>query len=112
MGRLLKKYGTDMTLEREGKRRPLRAVFQSVTSRSWQSIEDTAGPLGESCRRQYLCLAPGQEDIREEDVLILGEDRYRLRRVESYRVGGKVLYLWGMCVKLGKEDLWGSRSLT
>ena len=43
------------------------------------------------------------------DVLPIGYDATAmLRRVETVRFGDHPVYLWGLCVEKGSEDLWGS----
>ena len=48
--KILRQYGTDMTICSGSHRKTVRGFFQPVNSTSWQSIENEASPLGETSR--------------------------------------------------------------
>ncbi len=107
---LMTRYGTDMVIVSEEEERAVRGFFRAVNSTSWQSIESVATPLGEVFRGQYAYLGPAGVPAREGDTLQVGDRNYLFRRVEPYRMGNEVLYLWGLCVEKGVNDTWGSQS--
>ena len=107
---LLETYGTDMVLCRGETKKTVRGFFRAVNSKSWQSIEREATPLGELSRGQYAYIGPVEVPVAEGDTVMLGEKTYLFRRVEPYWYGGGAVYLWGLCVEKGVNDTWGTRS--
>ena len=108
--KVLRQYGTDMTLVSSGQSRTVRGFFRAVNSRSWQSMENEATPLGEISRGQYAYVGPVEIPVKEGDTLLLGEKTYLFRRVEAYYYGNTAVYQWGLCVEKGVNDTWGSQS--
>lgn len=104
------RYGTDMTVTGQDGEQTVRGFFRAVNSKSWQSMESKASLLGEISRGQYAYMGPVAAKIQEGDTLRLGEKCYLLRRVEAYYYGNEPIYLWGLCVEKGVNDLWGSQS--
>lgn len=108
--RLLKKYGTDLTIKHEEQQSTLRAFFRAVNTHSWQSLESEASLLGEVTRGQYVYLGPVDGGAQEGDTLILGGKNYLLRRAEVYYFENEPVYQWGLCVEKGVNDTWGTQS--
>lgn len=104
------RYGTDMTLGTGEQAKTVRGFFRAVNSKSWQSVEAEASPLGEVSRGQYVYMGPAGTPVREGDTLGLGEKSYLFRRVEAYYYQNQPVYLWGLCVEKGVNDLWESQS--
>ena len=107
---VMDRYGTDMKLVRGETERTVRGFFRAVNSKSWQSIENEATPLGELSRGQYAYIGPVGVAVKEGDTVKLGEKTYLFRRVEPYWYGNQAVYLWGLCVEKGVNDTWGTRS--
>ena len=107
---ILHKYGTDMRLCHGGEEKTVRGFFRAVNSKSWQSIENEATPLGEFSRGQYAYIGPVDMAAVEGDTVTLGEKTYLFRRVEPYWFGREPVYIWGLCVEKGVNDTWGTRS--
>ena len=107
---VLRKYGTDMRLARGHTETTVRGFFRAVNSRSWQSIEKEATPLGEFSRGQYAYIGPVDVKVEEGDMVMLGEKTYLFRRVEPYWYGNQAVYQWGLCVEKGVNDTWGTQS--
>ena len=110
VSKIIRQYGTDMTLTGEGKNMTVRAFFRAVNSKSWQSMESQATLLGEISRGQYAYIGPAEAGVCEGDTLVLGDREYLFRRVEPYYYGNEAVYLWGLCVEKGVNDTWGSQS--
>ena len=110
VSKLLRQYGTDMLLTSNGEEKTVRGFFRAVNSKSWQSMEGEASPLGERSRGQYAYIGPLNVAIQEGDTLTLGEKTFLFRRVEPYYYGNQAVYQWGLCVEKGVNDTWGSRS--
>lgn len=108
--RVMAKYGSDMTITGGGETKTVRGFFQAVNSKSWQSMEHEATPLGELSRGQYAYMGPVGTAVKEGDTLHLGEKSYCFRRVEAYYYGNEPIYIWGLCVEKGVNDTWGSQS--
>lgn len=108
--KVLKQYGTDLQLIRNGEEKTVRGFFRAVNSRSWQTMESEATLLGEITRGQYAYIGPADGGAREGDTLSLGEKTYLFRRTELYYYGNDPIYQWGLCVEKGVNDIWGSQS--
>lgn len=108
--KVLREYGTDMTLTSAGETRTVRGFFRAVNSKSWQSMESEATLLGEITRGQYAYIGPAEVGAKEGDTLSLGGKTYLFRRVEFYYYGNQAIYQWGLCVEKGVNDTWGSQS--
>ena len=108
--RILKRYGTDLTVTGETGTKQIRGFFRAVNSKSWQSMESEASLLGEITRGQYAYLGPADAGVQEGDTLVLGARAYLFRRVELYYYGNDAIYQWGLCVEKGVNDTWGSQS--
>jgi len=107
---ILQKYGTDMQLQHGTEEKTVRGFFRAVNSKSWQSIENEATPLGELSRGQYAYIGPVGMAVEEGDTILLGEKTYLFRRVEPYWLGNEPVYIWGICVEKGVNDTWGTQS--
>ena len=94
----MSRYGTDMTVTGIFGEIAIRGFFQAVNTKSWQSMESVASPMGAV--------------IHEGDTLTLGSKSYVFRRVEPYYYQNQPLYQWGLCVEKGVNDTWGIRSLS
>ena len=110
VSKIMRQYGTDMLLTGNGEEKTVRGFFRAVNSKSWQSIEAEASPLGEFSRGQYAYIGPVNVAVREGDTLVLGDKTYLFRRVEPYYYGNQPIYQWGLCVEKGVNDTWGSQS--
>lgn len=108
--KIMRQYGTDVTLCHGEEQETVRAFFRAVNSRSWQSMEHVAMPLGEFSQGQYTYIGPADAVVSQGDTLVLGEKQYLFRRAESYYYGNQPVYHWGLCVEKGVEDTWGSQS--
>ena len=107
---IFRQYGTTLDLTVEGNRQQVRAFFQPVRSKSWQSMVNAATPLGEIPRGQYVYMGPAHVAAAIGDELELQGRTYLFRRVEPYYYGDEVVYIWGLCVEKGVNDTWGSQS--
>ena len=110
VSKIIRQYGTDMTLTSGGTSTTVRGFFRAVNSKSWQSMESEATLLGEITRGQYSYIGPVDVAIKEGDTVTLGEKTYLFRRVEPYYYGNEAVYNWGLCVEKGVNDTWGSQS--
>ena len=107
---ILRQYGSKITLERSEGTVTVQGFFQPVRSKSWQSLTNTATPLGEIPRGQYVYIGPPGTNVALGDVLTIGDNSYIFRRVEPYWYGEEQVYIWGLCVEKGVNDTWGSQS--
>lgn len=106
--KLMARHGCDVTLVRGAESRTIRAFLQPVSSSSWQSMVPEATVLGQVPQGQYTYLGPATGQVREGDFLLLGEKRYLLLRVETYRWENTPIYQWGLCVEGNGEETWGT----
>lgn len=108
---ILKKYGSDLVLQRKKGDVTLRCFFHPVKSTTWQSVEHHVSALGYTSRAEYICIVPADSDIVENDILKLGKRYYLAQRVEPYYYRGEIVYWWVLCVEKGGPDTWGMESL-
>jgi len=106
---IFRQYGTGMALASNGEFTSIRAFFQPVRSKSWQSMVNGATPLGEVPRGQYVYIGPADTAVAIGDQLYVGDRIYLFRRVEPYYYGDEAVYIWGLCVEKGVNDTWGSQ---
>lgn len=105
---LIGRHGVEMTLVREGTEAIFPCFFQPVRSSSYQSMEPQAAPLGQLSQGQYTFLGMTEPLVQSGDILMLGEKRYLVRRVEIVCGNGVPLYQWGLCVERSEETAWGA----
>ena len=105
---VLQHYGSTVEAVTGESTRSFRAFLQPVTSKSWQNMEHTFGPLGEIPRGQYLYIGPAAEDILGAEFLRCHGEEYLVRRADALLFGDEALYIWGLCVKKGGDDPWSS----
>ena len=108
--KIMKQYGTAMTVTSAGTGTVVRGFFQPVRSRNWQNMVSLDTPLGEVPRGQYIYIGPPEVAAKDGDILTVGDKDFVFRRVEPYFYGDTVVYLWGLCMEKGVNDTWGSRS--
>jgi len=108
--KILNQYGTDLVLTCNGEEKTVRGFFRAVNSKSLQSMEAVASPLGETDRGQYTYIGPAEVALSDGDTVTVGGMSYRFRRAEPYYYGDQILYYWGICMEKGGNYSWGSRS--
>lgn len=100
---ILRQYGAPMTIVHGEAVRNVRAIFQSVRSKSKQAMTNADTPLGEIPQGQYIYIGSAGEPVCEGDVLLIADRRYGFRRVERIWCGEEVAYLWGICIEEGSD---------
>lgn len=105
---ILQHYGSTVEAVTGESAQSFPAFLQPVTSKSWQNMERTFGPLGEIPRGQYLYIGPVEQDILGVEFLRCHGEEYLVRRADTLLVGNVPLYIWGLCVKKGGDDPWSS----
>ncbi len=108
--KIMARHGTDMVITSGETQKTVRGFFRAVNSKSWQSMESEATPLGEISRGQYAYMGPVDAGVQEGDTITLGRKTYLFRRVEDYWYGNDRVYQWGLCVEKGVNDTWGTQS--
>lgn len=108
--KLMKQYGTDLVLTCNGEEMAARGFFRAVTSKSMQSIEAVATPLGELSQGQYTYIGPANIPVSQGDTVTVDGRSYRFRRVEPYYYGNQIIYFWGLCIEKGGNEVWGVQS--
>ena len=107
IGKILKTYGTAVTLCRGDREFEIRAFFQPVRSKSWAYLDGEYSPLGEIPRGQYVYIGPADQALETGDTLTVSQKDYMVRRCEPVFYGEEIAYYWAMCVEKGGEDTWG-----
>lgn len=106
--KILAQYGTAMTLDGSRGSVEVRGFLQPVRSKSLQSMVPVMTPLGDFSRGQYIYIGPADVAAAVGETLKLGEKAYTIRRAELYHYDSHPVYLWGLCVEKGSEDVWGN----
>ena len=107
VSKILRSYGSAVTLRKGGTAHEIRAFFQPVRSKSWQYLEGDYSPLGEIPRGQYVYIGPVEPAAEAGDSLTVAGKEYWIRRAEQILDSRGPVYCWGMCVEKGGEDDWG-----
>ena len=102
--KIFAKWGSEMLLEKGGIRRPFRALLQHSGSKSWQNMQKQFSPIGRVSTGQYVFIGPAEPSAATGDMLVMDGVVYELRRVESVKFGNKIVYRWGLCVKMGGDS--------
>ncbi len=110
ISRLLKKYGTSAVVVRGSTRAKVRIFFQPSLTKSWQSLDPIATPLGMIPCGKYLYIGPAEHPVAESDQVYVNGLWYVMRRAEACRDKDGPLYWWGLCVRKGGEDTWDSQA--
>lgn len=106
--KILRYYGSRVTVCTNGVEKTVRAFLQPVTSKSWQNMEHMHLPAGEIPRGQYLYIGPVDVPVLGCQYLKLGDKRYRVRRCDTLMIGDEELYRWALCVEGGYDEPWNS----
>ena len=99
--KVLKRYGSQLTVQKDGKHLEFRGFLQHFRSKSKGYAEYTFSPLGQIPGGQYVLLAPLQPELRVGDVLTQQKMQVEVRRLETVEYCGQPAYRWGLCVKKG-----------
>ena len=110
IGRIVEKYGTPVTLCREGSTWEVRAFFQPVRSKSWDASDSNYSPLGEIPRGRYIYLGPLDPEAQAGDIIQRNGRQFLVRRSELIYGAKGPAYCWALCLEKGGEDDWGKRS--
>ena len=106
--KILRSYGSLMTLHHDGKSYMFRGFLQPGLSMSQRSAIKKISPLGEISGDTYLFIGPVEEPQAQiGDTLSDGEKDYELRQVEKMMYKNEPIYMWGLCVLKGGADTWG-----
>ena len=104
------RYGTTISVRKDGKTLEFRGFLQHTDSKSWQNMRGEFCALGEIPRGQFVLFAPANVVLSHGDKLKQGDKVVAIRTLERVMLGDAVLYQWGLCENVGGEDTWGSQS--
>lgn len=104
MTRLIRRYGTPILHYSGTQVTAYFAIFQPVTSRSWQNMERMIPTVGEIPRGQYLYIGPVSEELKNGDRLRMDNRNYIVRRADRLHFKEEALFVWGLCVEGGIDD--------
>lgn len=108
MQTILRKYGAAVTLCRGEESWVVKAFFQPVRSKSWDTSDSEFSPLGEIPRGRFVYIGPLEPAAQEGDTVWLDGKAYLMRRSQVVRDGSGPVYRWGLCLEKGGADDWGS----
>ena len=99
--RIIRDYGSTVTVVKEDGSTTVRAFLQLVTSKSWQNMERMIPSGGQIKRGQFLYIGPAEVDVRDAIHLECGGRLFRVRRADVILFQDKPLFIWGLCVEGG-----------
>lgn len=108
--RILNKYGAAVTLCRGDRQWEIRAFFQPVLSKAWETSDVDYSPLGEIPRGRYVYMGPLEPEAATGDTVYADGKAYLMQRCAVIRDGKGPAYCWGLCLEKGGEDNWGRQS--
>ena len=108
INKVMDRYGSTMTLHRQGEATSFRGFLQPFRSKSLQNTRENATLLGAYGAEQYVLLAPGELAVAKGDTVGWGQQLYAVKQAETVIAAGKAAYRWCICVRKGGEDTWGS----
>lgn len=100
------RYGTAMTNARS--KESFRGFLQPYRTRARDGIQAEYVLQGKITGGRWILIAPVQAALSENDVVILQQRRYCIRRIEPVFAGDTAAYLWGICTEEGSTQSWGS----
>ena len=104
--RVFARFGIEAVLLNQQGQQPLKVLFWSVNSKSWQNMKPRFGVLGQIPQGQYVCLLPRGTQVQTGDCVAVNENRYLVCRVEDYLDAKGTVYRWALCTMKGSEDNW------
>ena len=105
--KILRRYGSPITLRRSVGDTLLYGMMQHTGSLSWQNMRVAYSPLGEVPKGQYLLILPVEPLLKRGDFLLRDGSWYWVRRVEKVMYRDEAIYCWCLCEKGGNVDHWG-----
>ena len=78
----------------------VRAFIQPVTKETWDE-PFSVGVLGARDERIHRYLGQAAVEVREDDTVCCGGERYRVRRAAAVTAGDEITHWWAV---LAKED--------
>lgn len=106
--KMLRQYGTPMTLIQGEQQTQVRAFLQETRSKSIHGTQREFIPLGEVPKGIYVYIGPVEPVAAAGDLIRYRDKLLELRRAESVMVGEAAAYCWGLCVEKGGDGQWGS----
>lgn len=104
MAKMIRSYGSTMTLVQDGEEIQIRAFLQDTHSKSQENARREFSPLGEVHRGLFVYIGPAQPLAAEGDEIRYQDRFFELRRAEPVMVGDEIAYCWGLCVEKGGES--------
>ena len=101
ISRVIRDYGSTVTVVKEDEAVDVRAFLQLVTSKSWQNMERMIPSGGQIKRGQFLYIGPAEVDVKDAVHLECNGRRFRVRRADVILFQDKPLFIWGLCVEGG-----------
>lgn len=108
IARLVRQYGTLVSVTSDNVVRPCRLFLQLVTSKSWQNMERMVPAAGEIRRGQFLVISEAREPLYPADTITADGRHFIVRRADAIYLSNTPLFYWGLCVEGGGKDPWES----
>ena len=105
--RILKKFGTPVVHKRDGVSTTVYGFIQTTTTSAKKYFLPDYSPLGELPKGYCVMMLPLEPEMMPEDILVQGNRRYIVRRVEQVWLMQKAIYCRCLCEEEGRGDGWG-----
>lgn len=99
--KLIASYGSALTLVIDGTSIETRAIFQPVTSKSWQNMERMIPSAGEIPRGQFLFIGSIEPTLHAADRIEFDKRVFIVRRADRIFYRDDALFVWALCVEGG-----------
>ncbi len=104
---LLRRYGCDLYwIISTSEKRKFRGILQHFDSHTWTNMQKEFSLLGDIPMGRYVLLMPLEPALTVGSILMQGNKRLILRRIETVRVGDTPLYQWGLCAERTVNATW------
>jgi hypothetical protein len=100
--RVMARYGVAMVWRGADGEKNVRAFFQPATLRSWKVMKREVTALGSVPLGLYIYIGPASCRINVGDFLQVGQQEYRIQRVECIYDSKGLAYCWGLCAQKGR----------
>lgn len=104
--KLIKRFGSPMTLLRSDGQTPIRAFFHETYSKSQMNALREFSYLGEIPKGSFTYIGPADAPVSNGDGVFWYGRTFEFRRAEPVMLGDTVMYYWGVCLEIGKGLLW------
>ena len=108
-GRILSRYGQEVTVCQGGKETACRAFLQPALETGTDRVQRLPTPLGEIRRDRWIYLGPPETPLTDlaDGYVLWNGTRFDLRAAQPVCVGEETVYWWGLLAPGAREETEG-----